>query len=66
MPSSVIDSFSYKAENQTLQIIFVSGKIYVYKKVPEKIYQAMKTSVSKGVYFNRYIKNNYSFEIVNK
>jgi hypothetical protein len=66
MPSSVIASFNYNAENEILQIIFVSGKIYNYKKVPEGIYHAMKASFSKGIYFNHHVKNNYSFEIVKR
>ncbi len=65
MPSTVVFSFSYNLKTNTLKIVFVNGLIYDYKHVPEKIYQEMKESFSKGVYFNRRIKGKYSFERVN-
>jgi len=64
MPSTVIAAFNYYTDTQTLRIRFVSGIVYDYKNVPEKVYTAMKTSFSKGVYFNLHIKNKYSFEKV--
>jgi len=64
MPSTVIAAFNYYADTQTLRIRFVSGIVYDYKNVPEKVYTAMKASFSKGVYFNLHIKNKYSFEKV--
>lgn len=62
MPSSVISAFSYDAANSTLRIIFVSGRIYDYKNVPEKVFNEMKTAFAKGTYFNQYIKDNYPFD----
>lgn len=47
-----------------LRITYVSGMVYDYKKVPEKIYKAMKASGSKGTYLNNYIKGHYEFEKV--
>jgi KTSC domain-containing protein len=65
MPSTVIASMYYNAEIHTLKLFFVSGLIYEYKNVPEEIYNQLKTSGSKGTYFNRYIKGNYQFEKIN-
>jgi hypothetical protein len=62
MPSSVIAAIIYNSALSTLRIIFVSGAIYDYKNVPEKVYQAMKASDSKGTYLNEHIKGNYEFE----
>jgi hypothetical protein len=62
MPSSVIARMSYDADNSVLKIIFVSGKVYNYKEVPKQIYEDMKSSGSKGIYFNKYIKDHYPFE----
>ncbi len=62
MPSSVILKMSYDVAASTLRIIFVSGVIYDYKKVPEEIYLAMKSSGSKGTYLNQHIKGHYAFE----
>jgi hypothetical protein len=62
MPSSVVSAISYNTDTSTLRIIFVSGRVYDYKDVPEKVFNAMKTSFSKGIYFNQHIKDNYKFE----
>ncbi|MBT2561515.1 KTSC domain-containing protein [Pedobacter sp. ISL-68] len=62
MPSSVIKYFSYDAATETLKIIFVTDMIYLYKKVPEKIYKMLKASGSKGRYFNRHIKDKFKFQ----
>jgi hypothetical protein len=64
MPSSVVSSISYDAAKVTLRITFVSGMIYNYKNVPEEIYQALKTSRSKGTFLNKHIKGRYQFEKV--
>jgi len=62
MPSSVIANMIYDAASSTLRIVFVSGAVYEYRKVPAAIYSAMKTAKSKGTYLNRHIKPNYSYK----
>ncbi len=62
MPSTVIRSFSYIPEAETLEIVFVSGTVYHYRKVPVTIYEEMKDSFSKGIFFNENIKDKYEFE----
>ena len=62
MPSTVIDHFSYDSDKNCLIITFLSGNVYSYKDVPEKVYKQMKASQSKGKYFNHIIKDKYSFE----
>jgi len=64
MPSSVISSYHYDAEHKVLKIIFVSGMVYLYKKVPADVFDEFKSAFSKGIYFNQHIKNNYEFERV--
>jgi hypothetical protein len=64
MPSTVIKSFSYDASKQRLRVIFLSGMIYDYKKVPQEVYDEMKTAFSKGIYLNERIKGFYEFEKV--
>lgn len=56
MPSSVIAHIAYKAETEVLTVVFLSGDVYQYEKVPEKIYKEFKASVSKGSYLNHKIK----------
>lgn len=65
MPSTVIAKIAYDEENEILMIEFQSGKIYYYLDVPKGVYLTLKTTRSKGGYFNRYIKGNYEFEEVN-
>lgn len=62
MPSSVIKYFSYDEATKTLKIIFVTGMVYLYKNVPEKIHKMLKASGSKGRYFNSNIKDKYKFQ----
>lgn len=64
MPSSVIATIRYDAVKQILRVIFLSGSIYDYKKVPENVYNAMKAATSKGSFLNRKIKGRYEFEKV--
>ena len=62
MPSSVVAAIRYDAPSSTLRVVYVSGSVYDYKKVPEKVYIEMKASSSKGEFLNKQIKPNYEFE----
>ncbi len=62
MPSSVIANIEYDDSRQQLFIHFLSGTLYVYYDVPKKVFQSFRSAISKGKYFNRYIKGIYSFQ----
>ena len=62
MPSSVVAAIRYDGKANKLRIIFQSGSIYDYLKVPAKIFNEMKTASSKGEFLNKHIKPNYEFE----
>jgi hypothetical protein len=62
MPSSVVVAIRYDVITSTLRVIYVSGSVYDYKQVPEKIYKDMRTASSKGEFLNKHIKPNYEFE----
>ena len=64
MPSTVIRSMEYDPEQQTLKIAYVSGQTYLYKDVPENVYQELKASRLKGRYLHFFIKDKYPFEKV--
>ena len=66
MPSTVIASMDYNTETGMLRIHFVSGLVYAYEKVSEEIYNGLRSSTAKGIYFNRHIKNKYNFKKVSK
>jgi len=61
MPSSVISSFAYDDAEQRLDIRFVSGKRYSYHHVPARIVDAMRAARSKGSFFNRRIRDHFTF-----
>ncbi|MFD2576310.1 KTSC domain-containing protein [Haoranjiania flava] len=62
MPSTVIKSYHYNAEKETLTIVYVSGSVYKYLKVPAAVFQDFKNAFSKGKYLNQYIKPNFAYE----
>lgn len=62
MPSSVVATIRYDEKTSKLRIIFQSGSIYDYLKVPAKVYNEMKKASSKGEFLNKEIKPNYDFE----
>jgi hypothetical protein len=62
MPSTVIDHFKYNQNSKILTITFNSGNVYAYQHVPDVVYTAMKKSISKGKFFNLYIKDRFEFE----
>lgn len=62
MPSSVIESIKYDPVKEILRVVFLSGSVYDYKKVPASVYQAMKAATSKGTFLNRKIKGYFDYE----
>jgi hypothetical protein len=62
MPSTAIRSFHYNPDTEKLRVVFISGLVYDYKKVPQEEYDAMKAAYSKGIYLNKHIKTKYAFE----
>lgn len=65
MPSSVVSAIRYYPGTSTLRIIFVSGMVYDYEKVPETVYKKMKAASSKGTFLNHHIKGAYQYKKVN-
>jgi hypothetical protein len=64
VPSTVIQSFQYDANQQELLVVFRSGRRYVYQQVPEETYAAMRRSFSKGEFFNEHIRERFEFRRV--
>jgi hypothetical protein len=59
MPSTVIRRFDYQPERQELVITFTSGRRYLYEGVPEEEARKFRSAFSKGIYFNRHIRDRY-------
>ncbi|RYZ44541.1 MAG: KTSC domain-containing protein [Sphingobacteriales bacterium] len=64
MPSAVIADYNYDAATETLSVRYHSGKVYQYLNVPEKVFREMRSTMVKGIWFNRHIKGKYAFEEV--
>ena len=62
MPSSVIRYFRYDASTSRLLVVFQSGRKYVYSPVPPSTVAAMQRAFSKGEFFNKHIRDRFSFE----
>jgi len=61
MPSSVIRGFSYDPEREELEILFTTGRRYVYHAVPPEAADAFRAAFSKGRHFNVHIRDAYDF-----
>src|SRR3954464_400853 len=61
MPSSVIRSYRYDPARRELNVVFQSQRRYTYSEVPAETYAAMKGAFSKGEFFNRHIRDKFSF-----
>ncbi|HUH78184.1 MAG TPA: KTSC domain-containing protein [Devosia sp.] len=65
MPSTLIRKTSYDDERRVLSVWFVpSGSRYDYEDVPPELYAAMRRALSKGSFFNTYIRNHYAYRRV--
>ena len=60
MPSSVIRRFDYHPESRELEVLFVTGRRYVYSDVPPEEAEAFRAAFAKGVYFNRHIRDRFA------
>ena len=58
--SSMIFSIGYGPEISTLEIEFKSGAIWQYYDVPESLWFEFENADSKGKFFNREIRDQYS------
>ncbi len=64
MPSSVINSFIYFPETEILRIIYQSGAVYDYFKVPFHIVEKFGKAASRGKFLNKVIKPGFGYKKV--
>ncbi|SFH02096.1 KTSC domain-containing protein [Pedobacter insulae] len=55
----------YDHAKMLLYVVFISGDVYAYKEVPEKVYKDFKAAISKGTFLNRKIKKCYEAVKIN-
>ena len=58
--SSMIRSIGYDFDNQVLEVEFNTGAVWQYYDFPEHLWYEFESSDSKGKFFHREIKNQYS------
>lgn len=59
--SSVLKSVGYDRDSKTLEIELVSGAVYSYFNVDEKVYIELINAPSHSAFFNSRIKGSYRF-----
>jgi hypothetical protein len=64
MPSTLIQSFTYHPDRAVLEILFTTGRRYLYRDVPPEAAERFGAAFNKGRHFNARIRDRYSFEEV--
>ena len=61
MPSTVIRSFEYRPAERELDVLFRTGRRYIYRDVPPEAADSLKRAFNKGRHFNAHIRNRFEF-----
>jgi hypothetical protein len=61
MPSTVIKRFDYRPERGELEILFTTGRRYLYHGVPPDAADGLRAAFSKGRHFNSRIRDHYRY-----
>lgn len=62
--SEAISSVGYDAATETLEVEFITGRIYHYHGVSPGMHRSFLTAQSLGVFFNHHIRDAYRFREV--
>jgi hypothetical protein len=66
MASTVIRGAWYVPDREELDLLFVSGRRYIYSDVPLAIARAFAEAQSKGRFYNDQIRNRFACREVGK
>lgn len=61
MPSNVIRKAHYRPDEAVLDVLFTTGRRYLYHDVPPDEAERFAAAFSKGRYFNARIRDRYAF-----
>jgi lysyl-tRNA synthetase class 2 len=61
MPSTVIRSIAYRPEERQLDVVFTTGRRYLFHDVPPEAAEAFRAARIKGRHFNSRIRGCYRF-----
>ena len=59
--SSLIAAIGYDPQFQWLEVELKTGGLYLYREVPAHIHQAFMAALSKGSFYNRWVRDDYPF-----
>ena len=59
MPSTVIKAVRYDPDRRVLDVLFTTGRRYLYGDVPPAAADAFRAAFSKGRHFNRHVRDRY-------
>ncbi|HEX8526376.1 KTSC domain-containing protein [Allosphingosinicella sp.] len=57
----MIRSFDYRPDARELDILFTTGRRYVYRDVPPEAAAGLRSAFAKGRHFNAHIRDRYSY-----
>jgi hypothetical protein len=61
--SSLLTAVAYSTD-AILELQFHRGAIYRYFAVPPEVFHGLLSADSKGLYFNRYVRNRFRYQRV--
>lgn len=61
MPSTVIRAIHYRPEARELEVLFTTGRAYVFRDVPPEAAEDFRAARIKGRHFNARIRGRYAF-----
>ena len=64
MPSTVIRRFDYRPDARELDVLFTTGRRYVYRDVPPEAAERLRAAFNKGRHFNARIRGRYDYSEV--
>lgn len=62
MPSTVVRAIHYRADARELEVLFTTGRAYVFHDVPPEAAEDFRAARIKGRHFNARVRGRYRFE----
>ena len=60
--STAIQKADYEYDSYKLTLTFKNGSSYDYTKVPNFVFEGLRTSQSKGKFINKHVLSTYKFK----
>lgn len=64
--SWALKRIEYYPNGERLRVFMVDGSVIDYTGVPRSVFNALSEAESKGAFFNKSVRNNYSWSYVKK